>query len=107
MTFDLKDFESLKKHFNETITMLLAREGRSKIEELTQRKEEVLFLKAILTELDNRISRQGTKNLKPYAEIFYGAQALIQKDIEASQGYIQSLGFLHERLNDGMGINTA
>ncbi|BCA94489.1 hypothetical protein TUM19329_08500 [Legionella antarctica] len=108
MTFTPKDFEALKKHFNDTVTVLLKRDGKEPekhtINDLTKRKEETLFLKAVLTELENRITENAPKSLKPYAEIFYGAQALIQQDIEDNRGWGESEGLLHGRLSDGMGI---
>ncbi|MCL9685805.1 type IV secretion protein Dot [Legionella maioricensis] len=112
MTFALKDFDALKKHFNDTVTVLLKREGKDpekghSIKDLTKRKEETLFLNAVLTELEARIEENKPRNLKPYAEIFYGAQALIQHDIQDNRGYLESDGLLFNRLNDGMGITES
>ena len=113
MTFVLKDFEALKEHFNKTIRVLLIRdygqeEAKKKtITDLKSRKEEVLFLNAVLTELEERIKHNNPKSLEPFVEIFYGAQTLIQQDTKDNLGYFDSDGLLFNRLNLGMGITES
>ncbi len=111
MTFALKDFEALKKHFNDTVKVLLLREKKDpethEIKDLEKRREETLFLKAVLTELEARITSNTPRNLKPYAEIFYGAQALILQDIEDHRGYTEKPGLLHDRIIEGLGMESS
>jgi hypothetical protein len=112
MTFALKDFETLKKHFNETVETILRREKKESIDELpTKRKEELLFLNSVLTELDARITgsniiSSNPKNLKPFAEIFYGAMSVIKKDIIANLGWGEKAenSLLYTSLDEIMGI---
>ena len=82
MTFALRDFDIVKKKFNEAITTMLRREKVDLIDELSQRrKEEYQFLVAVFNELETRIKDSKTSNLKPFIEIFYGAMLVIQQDV--------------------------
>lgn len=106
MTFALKDFDTIKKHFNDTIKLLLIREKKDSINELPKkRKEEVLFLKSILTELETRF-RANPRDVNLYTEIFYGAMLVISQDIVANLGHLEKRenSLLFSRLKDGMGI---
>lgn len=107
MTFVLKDFEELKKHFNDTIRIILEREGKEKIEDLSNpRKYELQFLSAVITELEARQNYTKQRTGRIYPTILYGAMLLITQDIEQN---LNTLGkkdnsLLFARLTDGMGI---
>ncbi|KGP62349.1 type IV secretion protein Dot [Legionella norrlandica] len=112
MTFVLREFEDLKKHFNDTVDIILQREDKKKIEELpSPRKEEIQFLQSVLTKLEDRLSQHQPqpKSLKPYATVFYGAMLLICRDIENKLGYMERKenSLLYTRLMDGMGITDS
>lgn len=117
MTFALKDFDELKRQFNDdVVTVILLREQREKslkelpkIEDLPpKRRDELLFLTAILKELDSHKSSNRVA-------AFYGAMLLIQKDIELhlnSEGInlvtrleTKENSLLYTSLNELMGIS--
>jgi hypothetical protein len=105
MTFALRDFDAIKKHFNDTITVILDRDNLKSIGELPpKRKEEFLFLKAVLKELEALIQKNPRGSKQLYIEIFYGAMLVINKDIENNLGHLETHSTLSDRLIDGMGI---
>lgn len=107
MTFDLKEFDVLKSHFNDTVKIILKREGKDKIEDLPNpRKEEVQFLRAVLNELEQKIDQQKPRSLTTYTQVFYGAMLLVCQDIENHLRVMEKKenSLLFTRLMDGMGI---
>ena len=107
MTFTLKDFRALKQHFNDTKTIILKHYKKDSIDALHEtRKEELLFLQAVLTELETRIPKPARKdeNLKPFAEVFAGAMLVIQQDIKSKLGYVEreANSLLLGRLQDAL-----
>jgi hypothetical protein len=105
MTFTLKDFAALKKHFNDTVTVFLKRDDKDSIDEIRDnRKEELFFLKSVLDDLESRIAKSHVTNLKPYADIFAGAMLVIKQHVKANLGMIESEDHskLFKRLEDAL-----
>lgn len=108
MTFVLKDFNAIKKHFNEAVTTILRREKIDSVGDLPKkRREEIMFLQSVLTELESRITHYKPKNLKPFAEVLSGAMLVIKKDIKDNLGYMEKAegSLLYTSLDTVMGID--
>ncbi|PWY55203.1 hypothetical protein DGG96_13580 [Legionella qingyii] len=109
MTFVLKDLSELRKHFDDTVQIILKREHKGKIEDLTnpQRKFELQFLSSILIQVEEQAKE---KEKKPTVVVnltnaFYGAMLTVIQDIENNRGMIESSGLLSARLKDAIGIS--
>ncbi len=119
MTFVLKDFEELKKHFKDTVRIILERVNQDakdgnvkKLENLpSPRKEELQFLISVIEVLDERASHAKHKNTKQFALTLYGAMLLIAKDVELNLSSIKmekkENSILWKRLMEAMGISDA
>lgn len=71
MTFVLKEFDTLKSHFNDTVKIILQREKKDKIEDLPNpRKEELQFLTAVLNQLEAKIDELKPRSLASYVHVF-------------------------------------
>ncbi|HAT2009532.1 TPA: lpg0634 family Dot/Icm T4SS effector [Legionella pneumophila] len=108
MTFVLKEFDTLKSHFNDTVKIILQREKKDKIEDLPNpRKEELQFLTAVLNQLEAKIDELKPRSLASYVHVFYGAMLLVCKDVENNLRVMEKKenSLLFTRLMDGMGIS--
>ncbi|STY30138.1 Dot/Icm secretion system substrate [Legionella wadsworthii] len=105
MTFVLKDLSELKKHFNDTVDIILKRENKGKIQDLTNphRKFELQFLTSILEQLELQVSKK-THVPSNLVHVFYGAMFTVIQDIENNRGRLESSGLLSARLKDVIGI---
>ncbi|KTC83757.1 hypothetical protein [Legionella cincinnatiensis] len=106
MTFELKELSTLKREFNDAVDVLLKRDKKGKIEDLSNpRKYELQYLSAILNRLEEQVS---DKTIKPQvaALAFYGAMQTVMRDIENKRGMLDSSGLLSDSLANIIGINS-
>ncbi|KTC80456.1 hypothetical protein [Legionella cherrii] len=105
MTFVLKELSELRKHFDDTVDIILKRESKGKIEDLTNpnRKYELQFLTSILLKLEEQ-AKEKSPNLAYLSTVFYGAMLTVMQDIENNRGVMESSGLLNDRLKDAVGI---
>lgn len=106
MTFELKELSTLKKEFNDAVDVLLRRDKKGKIEDLSNpRKYELQYLSSILNRLEEQINERSMKS--QFAAItFYGAMLTVMRDIENKRGMLNSSGLLNDSLADIIGINA-
>ncbi|KTD04996.1 hypothetical protein OQJ19_11355 [Fluoribacter gormanii] len=109
MTFVLKELSELRRHFDDTVQIILKREHKGKIEDLTnpQRKFELQFLSSILIQVEDQ-AKEKEKNHAAVVNLtnaFYGAMLTVIQDIENNRGMIESSGLLSARLKDAIGIS--
>ncbi|KTD71008.1 MULTISPECIES: hypothetical protein [Legionella] len=108
MTFVLKDLSELRKHFDDTVDIILKRETKGKIEDLTknpQRKVELQFLSSILAKVEEQ-AKEKNANLVYLQTVFYGAMYTVIQDIENNRSAWESSGLLSNRLKDLIGIDA-
>lgn len=110
MTFVVKELSVLRSHFDDTVDIILKRERKGKIEELSNpRKYELFFLSSILAKLEEQIRLKPQKSQSAstanYSLIFYGAMLVVMKDIDLNRGMMDSPGLLNSRLADAIGIS--
>lgn len=89
MTFSLKDFNSLKIGFEAAIKHILECEGKTKVNELAEkRKEEILFIQVVISQLEQQFeSAEPTPQALAYAsKVIAGALLLMEQDIIANLG---------------------
>ena len=134
MTFALKDFQALKKHFNDTVIIILKRELKHYLKENDidldnhklsepefevllanlikripeKRREELLFLKSVITDLNARIIKDQPRIMKPYIEIVYGAMSVVEQDIKDNLGWGEAPegSMLYNRLKEAKGVTA-
>lgn len=110
MMFTIKDFEKLKKHFDETVEIIKQRDSKDSIDSLEDpRRYELEFLDSIIGVLENRIELEKPKSTKIHAATLYGAMFVIAQDIEDNLNVFEKKqnSLLYTRLMDGMGINES
>lgn len=102
MTFALKDFEHLKKHFNDCVAFVLKRDGKEKISDLpSRRRDELQFLTSVIAELEtHKITTESVNTL-------YGAMLVTNQDIVNRMKSGESTSKVLDRLNLGMGITDS
>ncbi|WP_298628330.1 hypothetical protein [uncultured Legionella sp.] len=123
MTFALKDFEYLKKHFNDCVEFVLKRDHKEKIADLpSRRRDELQFLTTVIAELDKQIAvlnidkqlervkiesraDKRAELLKPYVNILYGAMLITNQDIVKRMHSGESTSKVLDRLNIAMGLD--
>ncbi|KTD61295.1 substrate of the Dot/Icm secretion system [Legionella santicrucis] len=106
MTFELKELSTLKKEFNDAVDVLLKRDKKGKIEDLSNpRKYELQYLSAILNRLEEQVSDKTIKS-QAAALTFYGAMQTVMRDIENKRGMLDSSGLLSDSLANIIGINS-
>lgn len=99
MTFALKDFEHLKKHFNDCVAFVLKREIKESIAGLqSRRRDELQFLTTVIAELETKKITQESVN------ILYGAMCVTNTDIVRRMKTGESTSKVFDRLNIAMGI---
>ncbi|KTD40332.1 substrate of the Dot/Icm secretion system [Legionella parisiensis] len=105
MTFVSKELSELRKHFDDTVQIILKREHKGKIEDLpNKRKFELQFLSSILERLEEKSQeKNSTAVATNLVNIFYGAMLTVIQDIENNRGLLESSGLLHARLVDAIG----
>ncbi|HHF7373140.1 Uncharacterised protein [Legionella bozemanae] len=104
MTFVLKDLSELRKHFDDTVQIILKREHKGKIEDLpNKRKFELQFLSSILEKLEEQLKEKHTVSTTNLVNVFYGAMLTVVQDIENNRGMLESSGLLNARLIDAIG----
>ncbi|CAM3039481.1 Dot/Icm secretion system substrate [Legionella steigerwaltii] len=105
MTFVLKDLSAIRKYFDDTVEILLTRESKGKIEDLTNanRKFELQFLTSILVRLEEQ-AKEKSPNLVYLSTVFYGAMYTIIQDIENHRKSWEAPGFVSDRLKELIGI---
>lgn len=109
MTFVLKEFSELKKHFADTVAIFLARAKVKSLEELSSpRKDQLLFLMLVLDQLDEQIKNDSARNLGAYASRFYAAMLVVNQDarnnLSTIKGETEAGSKLIQRLNDCLNI---
>lgn len=114
MTFGLKELSDLRKNFDDTVDIILKREGKGKIEDLSNphRKFELQFLGSILLKIEEQVKEKvrAEEQVKSHQTIinltnaYYGAMLTVMQDIENNRSLIESPGLLNDRLKDAIGI---
>ncbi|KTD74294.1 hypothetical protein [Legionella tucsonensis] len=106
MTFVLKDLIELRRHFDDTVQIILKREHKGKIEDLInpQRKFELQFLRSILDKVEEQAKEKPPQATTNLINVFYGAMLTVVQDIENNRGVMESSGLLNDRLTDAIGI---
>lgn len=105
MAIEVKDFAVLKKHFEDTVDIVVKDKGKKTVEELEDpRKTQVQFLQLVITELDKNTTKLSAQH-KSFA--FYGAMLLISADISKDFGLTSRNSLLLDRLYDAMGITSS
>lgn len=106
MTFELKELGTLKKAFNDAVDVILKREKKGKIEDLSNpRKYELQYLSSVLNRLEEQVS-QRTMKAQIASTTFYGAMLTVMKDIDNKRGLLDSPGLLSDSLANIIGINS-
>jgi hypothetical protein len=102
MTFALKDFEHLKKHFNDCVAFVLKRDGKEKISDLpSRRRDELQFLTSVIAELEtHKITTESVNTL-------YGAMLVTNQDIINRMKSGESTSKVLDRLNIAMDIKDS
>lgn len=103
MTFVLKDFATLKKYFDDTVTVFLENHGKKTISELpSPRKDQLLFLQHVLEYI------KPIANTATHTECYYAAMLVVKKDIENNLSFIWGQtpkgSKLLQRLDECLGI---
>ncbi|MFA6303434.1 MAG: hypothetical protein WC627_09960 [Legionella sp.] len=105
MAIEVKDFGVLKKHFDDTVDIVVKDKGKKSVEELEDpRKTQVQFLQLVITELDKNTTKLSPQH-KSFA--FYGAMLLVSADISKNFGITSQHSLLLARLRDAMGITSS
>ncbi|CEG58502.1 hypothetical protein [Legionella fallonii] len=118
MTLVLKEFDFLKKDLDDTVKVIWHDKIKNKempkdpiIEELIveipeeRRRNELLFLKGVMNELEKRIREDRPEDLTPYIDIYYGALYVVKEHMRKNLGRLENLGLLEKRLNKGIGLS--
>lgn len=104
MKLVLKDFNTLSKQLDDTITVILKIEKKVDISKLDPRRSaELRFLTATRDALKKRIDEEKPKSTVAQAEVLTAAMFLIIRDISNHTASYESYGKLHKALSDIVG----
>ncbi|PJD96008.1 MAG: hypothetical protein CK426_06095 [Legionella sp.] len=125
MTFNLKDYNELKNNYSQTISIMLERDNKKSINELSSpRKEQLLFLQDVIKELDERLRTPATTGKTKHrgnnaegqrilailrydmAQVLYGAMSLMVTLITNDLTIMHTGSLLRSRLLVDMGITA-
>ncbi|KTD45155.1 hypothetical protein [Legionella quateirensis] len=111
MTLALKDFDELKRLFDDCVAFVLKRENKDSIAALpSRRRDELQFLRTIFHELGTQITSAKSNDKRAVVarsvDIVYAAMNVIVADIDRSKAAYESSGRVKDRLNIAMGISA-
>ncbi|MDI1353081.1 MAG: type IV secretion protein Dot [bacterium] len=109
MTFVLKEFTTLEKHYNDTIEIILLRDKKDSIDKLeSPRKEQIGFLQDLVSTLKKQLEKKPLIT-RICSETMYGAMLLIQANIRDNSSMLSPAenSLLYQRLSLAMGLTDA